>query len=108
MLLYPPVIKDQQNEPPMAARLSSLVKRVAKLCRAGLEACHHVEEFHLRWIHPLTHREKLAYECPRLANPSRYPAEGRILNPPFNYCTNPHSNLACFIARCSFVSRADR
>jgi hypothetical protein len=46
---------------------------------------------------PLGHREKPAYECPRLADPSRYPAEGKILTPPFNYCTNPSSNLACFL-----------
>jgi hypothetical protein len=46
-LLYPPVLKDQWKEPPMTARLSALVKRIAELRRAYLEACHWVEEFHL-------------------------------------------------------------
>jgi hypothetical protein len=96
-LLYPPVIKDQRKKPLMTACLSALVKCVAELRQAGLEACHCVEEFHLRWIHPLGHWEKLAYECPRLADLNRYPAELEILTPPFNYCTNPHSDLACFL-----------
>jgi hypothetical protein len=72
---------------PMTARLLALVKRVAELHRVGLEVCRCIEEFHLRWIHPLDHREKLAYECPRLADPIRYPAEGEILTSPFYYCT---------------------
>jgi hypothetical protein len=46
-LQYPPVLNNQQKEPPMTARLSALFKRVAELHQAGLEACHYVEEFHL-------------------------------------------------------------
>jgi hypothetical protein len=81
MLLYPLVLKDQRKELPMTARLSALVKRVVELYQAGLEACHCVKEFHLRRICPLDRREKPAYECPRLADPSRYPTEGEILTP---------------------------
>jgi hypothetical protein len=106
-LLYPPVLKDQRKEPPMIARLSALVNRTAELHWAGHDAYHCVEEFHLRWIRPLRHREKLAYECPRLADPSRHPAEGEISTIPFNYCTNPNSNLACFLVQCSFLSGAN-
>jgi hypothetical protein len=48
MLLFPPIIKDKRNEPPMNDRLTTLVKRVAKLCEAGLKVCHCIEEFHLQ------------------------------------------------------------
>jgi hypothetical protein len=48
MLLFPPIIKDKWNEPPMNDRLTALVKHVAKLCTAGLKACHCIEEVHLR------------------------------------------------------------
>jgi hypothetical protein len=85
-LMYPPVLKDQRKEPSMTARLSTLVNRVVELHRAGLEACHYVEEFHLQRIRPLGRREKLAYECPRLVDPSRFPVEGEILTS-FYYCT---------------------
>jgi hypothetical protein len=98
----------QRKEPLMTAHLSTLVKCVTELHQADLEACHCVEEFHLQRIHPLSRWEKLANELPRLADPSRYPAKGDILTPLFNYCTNPCSDLACFLARCSFVSGADR
>jgi hypothetical protein len=47
MLMFPPVIKDKRNEPPMNDRLTALVKHVAKLHEAGLKACYCVEEFHL-------------------------------------------------------------
>jgi hypothetical protein len=47
-LLFPPIIKDKRNEPPMNDRLTALVKSVPELCDAGLKACHCVEEFHLR------------------------------------------------------------
>jgi hypothetical protein len=70
MLLFPPVIKDKRTEPPMNERLFALVKRVAELCEAGLKACHCVEEFHLRRIRPLGHRERLAFECSRMAVPA--------------------------------------
>jgi hypothetical protein len=48
MLLFPPIIKDKRNEPPMNDRLTALVKRVAELREAGLKVCHCVEEFHLQ------------------------------------------------------------
>jgi hypothetical protein len=48
MLMFPPIIKDKGNEPPMNSRLFALVKRVVELCEVGLKACHCVEEFHLR------------------------------------------------------------
>jgi hypothetical protein len=32
----------------MTPRLAALVKRVAKLCEAGLKACHRAEDFTLR------------------------------------------------------------
>jgi hypothetical protein len=73
----PPIIKDKQNEPLMNSCMSALVKHVAELCKAGLRACHYIEEFHLRRIHPLGHREKLTFECPRLSDPSREPAKGK-------------------------------
>jgi hypothetical protein len=76
-LLFPPIIKDKWNEPPMNDRLTALVKRVAELCEAGLNACHCIKEFHLRRIHPLGCREKLAFKCPRLSDPSHEPAEGK-------------------------------
>jgi hypothetical protein len=49
-LLFPPAIKDQRKEPPMIDRLAALVRRVAELRQAGLEACHYAEEFYLRRI----------------------------------------------------------
>jgi hypothetical protein len=57
--------------------LSALVKRVVEHHEAGLKACHCVEEFLLQRIRPLGRREKLAFECPRLSDPSREPAEGK-------------------------------
>jgi hypothetical protein len=63
-LLFPPIIKAQRREPSMDARLTALVMRVAELREAGLKACHCIEEFHLRRIHPFGHWEKCAYECP--------------------------------------------
>jgi hypothetical protein len=88
----------------MIAHLSALVKRIAELRQAGLEVCHCIKEFHLRRIHPLGHQENLAFECPRLADPSRYPAAGETSTLPIHYCNNNNSNLACFIVQCSFVS----
>jgi hypothetical protein len=46
-LLFPPAIKDQRKEPPMTDRLAALVRHVAELRQAGLEACHCAEEFYL-------------------------------------------------------------
>jgi hypothetical protein len=39
----------------MTDLLAALVKCVAELRQVGLEACHYVEEFHLRLIRPLGH-----------------------------------------------------
>jgi hypothetical protein len=60
----------------MTNRLAALTKRVADLRQAGLKACHCVEEFYLRRIHPLGRRKKLVFECPRLPDPHREPSEG--------------------------------
>jgi hypothetical protein len=48
----------------MTDRLAALIKRVAELRQAGLEACHCVEEFYLQQIRPLGRRKKLAFEYP--------------------------------------------
>jgi hypothetical protein len=71
---------NKRGEPKMTPRLASLVKWVSELHDSGLQAHHCAEEFTLRWIHPLSHREKLACECPWLAHPSCEPAAGRIFN----------------------------
>jgi hypothetical protein len=57
----------------MTDRLAALVRRVAELRQVGLEACHCAEEFYLRWIRPLGRQKTLAFESPRLADPSRDP-----------------------------------
>jgi hypothetical protein len=80
MHLLPSLIDDKQGEPKMTPCLAALVKRVTELYDSGLWVCHYVEEFTLQRIHPLSRREKLAYECPQLANPSCEPSVGRILN----------------------------
>jgi hypothetical protein len=58
-LLFPSAIKSQRTEPPMTDRLVALTKRIAELHHAGLEACHCVEEFFIRLIHPLDRRKTL-------------------------------------------------
>jgi hypothetical protein len=63
-ILFPPAIKNKQSEPPMTDHLAALTKSVAELRQVGLKACHYVKELYLRWIHPLDHRKKLAFECP--------------------------------------------
>jgi hypothetical protein len=70
----------------MTSRLTTLVKRVAKLHDTGLWACHCAEEFTLRWIHPLDHREKLAFKFSRLADLSRESASGKKFILSFYYC----------------------
>jgi hypothetical protein len=69
---------NKQKEPPMTDRLAALVKRVAELRQAGLEVCHCIKEFHVWWIHPLDRQKTLAFDCPRMADPSRDPLEGNI------------------------------
>jgi hypothetical protein len=83
-LLFPPAIKDQWKEPPMTDRLAALVRRVTELRQAGLKACHCAEEFYLRQIRPLGRRKTLAFESPRLADPSRDPLPGNIFIFSFN------------------------
>jgi hypothetical protein len=63
-LLFPLAIKDQWKEPPMTDRLATLVRCVAELRQAQLEACHCAEEFYLRRIRPLGRRKTLAFESP--------------------------------------------
>jgi hypothetical protein len=74
--MFPLAIKNKRSEPPMTNRLAMLTKHVAELRQASLKVCHCVEEFYLRRIHPLGRRNKLAFECPRLADPHREPSEG--------------------------------
>jgi hypothetical protein len=63
-LLFPPAIKNKRSEPPLTDHLTALIKRVAELRQAGLEACHCVEEFYLQQIRPLGRWKKLVFECP--------------------------------------------
>jgi hypothetical protein len=51
--VVPPLVDNKRGEPKMTLRLAALVKRVAELCTVDVRACHCVEEFTLRWIHPL-------------------------------------------------------
>jgi hypothetical protein len=78
--LLPPLIKNKWGEPKMALRLAALVKWLAELRNAGHRAFHYIEEFTLRRISPLDHREKLTYLCPHLADPSRKPVASKIFN----------------------------
>jgi hypothetical protein len=68
------------GEPEITPRLATLAKWVTKIHQAGLQACHCTEEFTLRWICPLGHQEKLAYECSLLVDLTRKLAEGKIIN----------------------------
>jgi hypothetical protein len=77
-LLLPPTIKNKWKEPPMTNCLAALVKHIAKLHQARLEACHCVKEFHLQRIRPIDRRKTLAFECPRIADPSHDPLECNI------------------------------
>jgi hypothetical protein len=83
--LLPLLIDKKWGEPLMTPRLAALVKRETELHDVGLRACHCAKEFNRRWIRPLGHREKLAYECPRLADPSHDPADGKIFSLTY-YC----------------------
>jgi hypothetical protein len=83
----------------MTDRLAALVRRVAELHQVGLEACHYAEEFYLRWVHPLGHRKTLAFESPRLADPSRDPLPGNI----FIFSFNTESHLYHDLTYSSFI-----
>jgi hypothetical protein len=92
-LLFPPFVKDKRDEPTMTPCLAALIKQVAELHKARLKACHCTEEFTLQRIHPLGRREKMAFECPRLADPSREPVDGKILTPQVLPVTIYYSDL---------------
>jgi hypothetical protein len=77
-LMFFLLVKDKRGEPPKTLRLTTLVKRVVELREAELKSCHYTEEFTLRWIHPLGHREKLAFEYPWLGDLNREPANGKM------------------------------
>jgi hypothetical protein len=64
----------------MTPRLAALVKQVAELRTADLWACHCTKEFTLWRIRSLGQWEKLAYNCSRLADPSREPIVGKMFN----------------------------
>jgi hypothetical protein len=83
----------------MTDRLAALVKRVTELRQAGLEACHCAEEFYLRWIRPLGRRKTLAFESPRLANPTRDPLPGNI----FIFSLNVECHLYHDLTYSSFI-----
>jgi hypothetical protein len=78
--LLPLLIDKKQGESKMIPCLAALVKRVAELHDSDLWVRHYVEEFTPRWIHPLGHQEKLAYECPLLADLSHEPTAGNFFN----------------------------
>jgi hypothetical protein len=78
--LLSPLIKDKQKALEESPRLKALVNLMAELHRARLEACHCIKEFILRRIRPLGRKEKMAFECPRFADPSRNPSSGKTLS----------------------------
>jgi hypothetical protein len=86
--LLPPLIENKQKEPEMTPCLEAPVKWVTELRQVGPEVCHCIEDFTLRWIRPLSHREKLAFECPQLADPNRDLSASKILNLVLWVCTN--------------------
>jgi hypothetical protein len=71
------LIKDKQKNLEEMPRLKAMIKRVTKLRRAGLMACHYTKEFILRWIRPLGQWEKLTFECLQFADPTRNPSPGK-------------------------------
>jgi hypothetical protein len=78
--LYTPLVNKKRGELKMTPCLVALVKWVVELRATGLLACHCTEELTLWRIHPLDHRERLAYNCPQLADLSREPAGGMMFN----------------------------
>jgi hypothetical protein len=97
--MFPPAIKDRRKEPLMTDSLAALVRRIAELCQAGLEACHCTKEFYLRRIRPLDRRKTLAFESPRLADPSRDPLPGNI----FIFSFNAECHLYPDLTHSSFI-----
>jgi hypothetical protein len=84
MHLLPSLIDTKRKELKLTPRLTVLVKWLTELYDTGFWACHCVEEFTLRQIHPLDHWDKLTYECLQQANPSHEPADGKFFN--FAFC----------------------
>jgi hypothetical protein len=93
-LLFPPFIDDKQSE----LNLADLVKRVPELREDGLRACHYAEEFTLQRLRPLGRREKLAYECSWLADPSHEPAAGKIFTLTFYLLMVYFLDLICSVS----------
>jgi hypothetical protein len=81
----PPLVDQKQEEPKMTPRLAALVNWVAELHAIDLGACHCAKEFTLRRIHPLGRRQRLAYDCPWLADLRHKPATGKMFNLHFYY-----------------------
>jgi hypothetical protein len=75
--LLPPLIKDKWKASKESPHPKALVKRVAELRRAELVAYHYAKEFILRWICPLTRREKMAFKCMRFTDLTHNPSSGR-------------------------------
>jgi hypothetical protein len=78
--LRPPQVDDKQKEPKLTPCMKAPAKWEIELHQAGLKACHCGEEFTLWWIRPLGRQEKLAFECPQLADPIQDPSAGKILS----------------------------
>jgi hypothetical protein len=85
--LLPPLNDDKWKDPELTLPLKALVKRVTELHEAGLKVCHCADGFTLQWIHPLDRHEKLAFEYPRLVDPTHDPPTSKILN---SVCCNLH------------------
>jgi hypothetical protein len=82
----------------MSPHLKALVKHVAELREAGLEACHYAEEFILWRIRPLGQREKLTFECSWFADPNCNPSSGKK-NKLHSVSSFPYS---CIMTLCLF------
>jgi hypothetical protein len=74
----PPVRQRQSGQATMMSRLAALVKRVAGLHGVRLKACDCAEEFTIQGNCLLNRHEKLDFECPWLADPSREPVDGKM------------------------------
>jgi hypothetical protein len=66
-------VDDKRKVSKMSSYLQALVDHVIEHRKAGLEACYYVEEFHLWRICPLDWKERPAYECLWLGDPTRNP-----------------------------------
>jgi hypothetical protein len=73
----PSLVDDKRKALEMTPCLKALVNCVIELHKASPEAYHYAEEFILWWIRLLGQRERMAFECPRFANPSRNPSSSK-------------------------------